>query len=108
MMLVNAICLAYAIYFIHVICSWDGHIFSRLDRWMEEAEAPEWLTKPFYDCPICMSIWWGMIFQAALHYDFHVERFSGYVPEMLFTCMIAGGINVLNVIASKAYEKMTD
>lgn len=20
---------------------------------------PEWISKPWYDCPVCMTAWWG-------------------------------------------------
>lgn len=92
-----AFCLAFAIFFIHVT-TWDSHIFHKVNKFTENW--PEWIRKPLFDCPICMSPWWGMAIQLVLFRDSFIEMF--------FINMVAGGINVLNVIAAKAYDIMTD
>lgn len=99
-----AFCLAFAIFFIHVT-TWDSHIFHGVNKLTENW--PEWIRKPLFDCPICMSPWWGMAIQGVFNL-IGITIFSNNIMIMFFTCMVAGGINVLNVIAAKAYDIMTD
>lgn len=38
---------------------WEGMIFGFIRKWLQVL--PEKLQMPIFDCPICMSIWYGEI-----------------------------------------------
>jgi hypothetical protein len=38
--------------------TWDKHIFSGIRNIIDEKSA---ISKPLYNCPICMTPWWGTI-----------------------------------------------
>ncbi len=50
--------IALIVFFVHA-CFWEGMILDkvRYQLW----NAPSWITKPLYDCPICMTPWWGSL-----------------------------------------------
>lgn len=49
---------AMIVYFFHA-CTWEGMIFAVVDKALKNQ--PDYLRKPLYDCPICMSVWWGPV-----------------------------------------------
>lgn len=85
-MIEHAIIIAFATLFLHA-CTWEGMIFGFIPaitwNWAE------WIKKPLYDCPICMSFWWGGMILLLLGNSFSIEFF--------ITLLAAGGINVLLV-----------
>lgn len=46
---------------IHVIFTWDG-MFGYEAGNFAEALLPQWLSKPLFLCPTCMSSIWGTLF----------------------------------------------
>lgn len=102
----NALFIAYAVFFLNVIFNWQGQIFDKLGEWLDE-RLPEYISKPLYGCPICMSIWWGVAFQYVMYLN-GVEGYGNAFVPIFLTAMCAGGINVINVVIGKWYEKMTE
>lgn len=47
---------ALIVLFLHVCC-WEGMIFSFVTKILKNI--PDYLKKPLFSCPICMTIWWG-------------------------------------------------
>lgn len=73
--------------FIHVICTWDGMIFSGIKKVLDENKK---YSKPIYTCPICMSFWWGTLIY---------WLFIGLsVSDWIITVFAAGGFLVIFVI----------
>lgn len=75
--------------FVHA-CTWEGMIGEKIGElfW----EAPVWIKKPLFSCPICMCPWWGsgliVLFGILTDYWPH--------PVVWFLELaIAGGINVV-------------
>jgi hypothetical protein len=94
-----AFIIAYAVLFVHVTF-WEEHIFEEVGNWLD-MKLPEWLQKPLYGCPICMSFWYGFIAMLILN------------PELNFwqraaTVFAAGGINVINVVFTTFLGKMKE
>ena len=89
--------IAFTVFFIHVT-TWPSHIWEKPANWLDR-NIPEWLSKPLYGCPICMTPHWGFVIHSI---------FWGVNWIMIVTIFAAAGINVFSVIASKAYEKMID
>lgn len=66
---------------------------------------PPWLTKPLYDCPVCMAPWLGAILYASGVLE--VET----IGRAVLTCLAAGGINfafITYVASWPDYEQPTD
>lgn len=88
--LFRSILIALAVLFIHV-STWEGMInewvHSVADSW------PPWIKKPLFDCPICMSFWWGLLINAI------GVGSQGWQPIGLFNAIImvfaAGGLNAV-------------
>ena len=80
----------------------EGMIFARVRsltfRW------PPWITKPLYDCPVCMAPWLGAILYAVGILE------APTIGLAVLTCLAAGGINfaLLNYLAWPDYEPPAD
>jgi hypothetical protein len=75
--------------FLHV-CTWEGMLLQRVPVWFWNA--PVWIKKPLYDCPVCMSPWWGSLIIAVF------GLLTGYWPHWwVWICevFVAGGISAL-------------
>jgi hypothetical protein len=82
--------LALIILFIHS-CTWDGMIFSFARKVIKEDTM---LSKPIYNCPICMGPWWGTLM--------YVTLFGwGSWQEWVLVVGSASGFGVIFVIAIK-------
>jgi hypothetical protein len=72
--------------FIHA-CTWEGMILQFIPNFFWDA--PVWIKKPVFDCPICMAPWYGVL----------IMILSGWYPVNLAQPFIilamAGGINVV-------------
>jgi hypothetical protein len=77
-----SVLIAFAVLFIHTTTN-EGHIFEDVANWLD-TKLPEWIIKPLYGCPICMSPHWGLLLYVMYVY-FNLE-----IVVMLFA---AGGIN---------------
>ena len=102
-MLVSAFIIAFIVYFIKAT-TWKGMIFhgviERL-RWL-----PKKLRKPLFECPICMTPWWGVAIYLIGHYA-GLEEFNELsFRRLIFTVFAAAGINTLFLILNKIYDTL--
>lgn len=67
----------------------EGEIFGKLGAWMYNA-LPAWMHKPLFDCPICMTPWYGTAIYALLPGPFVVSYWWWAV-------LAAMGLNVIIV-----------
>ena len=77
-----SILIAFAVLFLNAT-TWEGQIFEDVANWLD-TKLPEWISKPLYGCPICMSFWYGSAF-----YLFY----NGYDKWILIVVFAAAGIN---------------
>jgi hypothetical protein len=54
--MITVLSIALITLFLHA-CTWDGMILEVVHAVLQDL--PVFLKKPLYDCPICMTIWWG-------------------------------------------------
>lgn len=94
-MLKKAVAFSLVTYFLHVT-TWEGHIFHRPANWLRE-KLPESLQKPLFDCPICMTPYYGTI-MLLLQKGKHKE-----LVKDILTVGAAAGLSSLLVIASKLH-----
>lgn len=94
---------ALTVLFLHV-CTWEGMIFGFIHSGLKQL--PDYIKKPIYDCPICMSVWWGSII---LYIGTITDAW--YQPKLFEWILIvfsAGGINTVLIYivdAGKAIAK---
>jgi hypothetical protein len=94
----TSLLISFTVLFIHAT-TWEGQIWEDVGNWLDR-KLPEWLSKPLYGCPICMSFWYGGIILFLLGWQFNVT--------FVLTVFAAGGISVINVIICKWYQRMID
>ena len=80
-----SILIAFAVLFIHTTTN-EGHIFEDMANWLD-TKLPDWIIKPLYGCPICMSFWWGSAFYIFYNWE------EGFNKEILIVVFCAAGIN---------------
>lgn len=85
-MIVIALEISLIILFIHAT-TWDGHIFSFVRNWIDEKKK---IAKPIYNCPICMTPWYGTALYLVLF------KFS--FLEWFLTIGVAAGFSVIYVL----------
>jgi hypothetical protein len=103
-MLTAALIIALMVYFIKST-TWKGMIFhplaERCKNW------PEKLRKPIFECPICMTPWWGTIIYLVGHY-LDLREFSVLsVGRIVFTVFVAAGINTIFLMVNKIYDTLS-
>ncbi|MBK7885140.1 MAG: hypothetical protein IPJ81_16145 [Chitinophagaceae bacterium] len=94
--------IALVVLFIHVT-TWEGMI----NEWVGRVfwDAPSWLKKPLFDCPICMAPWWGALIIIIGEW-FGAWPCYGFFKEIIML-FAAGGINtVLIYIISSDKEEI--
>lgn len=94
---------AFIVLFLH-ICTREGMIFSFVSALLKPL--PDYIKKPLYDCPICMTIWWGslILFLGNLNSIWQVHN----PIEWIFILFSAAGINTVLIYivdSSKAITK---
>jgi len=94
----TSLLISYAVLFIHAT-TWEGQIWEDVGNWLDR-KLPEWISKPLYGCPICMSFWYGGIILFLFGWQFNVM--------FVLTVFAAGGVSVINVIICKWYQRMID
>jgi hypothetical protein len=99
----TSLLISYAVLFIHAT-TWEGQIWEDVGNWLDR-KLPEWLSKPLYGCPICMSFWWGFVIVCLLQ-GFKVAYYNGIENSIIV--FAAGGVSVINVIICKWYQRMID
>jgi len=77
-----SVLITFAVLFINST-TWEGMIFEDVANYLD-TKLPEWVSKPLYGCPICMSIWWGSAFYLL---------YEGWNIEMLIVVFAAAGMN---------------
>ena len=77
-----SILIAFAVLFIHTTTT-EGHIFEDVANWLD-TKLPDWIIKPLYGCPICMSFWYG----SAMYILYH-----GFDKWIILVVFCAAGIN---------------
>lgn len=99
-MIETAFIVAFVVLFMHVT-TWEGMI----NEWVGKAlfNAPEWIKKPLYDCPICMAPWWGSVCLAAM--CLYSSEWLNPVSWIILV-FSAGGINavLIYIISSNKEE----
>ena len=89
-----SILIAFAVLFLNAT-TWEGQIFEDVANWLD-TKLPEWISKPLYGCPICMSFWWG---------SFAYIVYEGVEIEMILVVFAAAGINAFIVNLNNYIEK---
>lgn len=93
--------IALTILFLHA-CTREGMIFSFIPEFFWNA--PVWIKKPLYDCPVCMAPWWGSV----IIFFYYPVLFGDWPDGFTWLILIAvsGGINV--VLASLITEEKAE
>lgn len=91
-MIEQAIIIALIVLFLHAT-TWDGHIFEGIRKLVDEDSK---ISKPIYNCPICMTPWWGTL----IYWLF----FNISLIDWLLTVGAASGFGVLSVILIHAKD----
>ncbi|HUQ97171.1 MAG TPA: hypothetical protein VM010_05870 [Chitinophagaceae bacterium] len=102
-MLTSAFIIAFIVYFIKAT-TWKGMIFHGVIEklnWL-----PKKLRKPLFECPICMTPWWGVAIYLVGYYS-GLEEFNELsFRRLIFTVFAAAGINTLFLILNKIYDTL--
>ena len=102
-MIETAFILAFIVYFIKAT-TWKGMIFYEMtekwERW------PEFIRKPLYECPVCMTPWWGIVIYFLGHYTGLTKFADIRFQRILFTVFTAAGINTIFLIINKIYDTL--
>lgn len=77
-----SILIAFAVLFIHTTTN-EGHIFEDVANFLD-TKLPDWIIKPLYGCPICMSFWYG---------SFAYIIYNGFDKWIVLVVFCAAGIN---------------
>jgi hypothetical protein len=85
-MIITSLQISLVILFMHAT-TWDGHIFEFVRNWIDEKKK---ISKPVYNCPICMTPWYGTLLYLLLF------RFS--FLDWFFTIGTAAGFSVIYVL----------
>jgi hypothetical protein len=102
-MLTSAFIIAFIVYFIKAT-TWKGMIFHGVIEklnWL-----PKKLKKPLFECPICMTPWWGVAIYLIGHYAGLEEFGELSFRRLIFTVFAAAGINTLFLILNKIYDTL--
>jgi len=102
-MVETAFIIAFIVYFIKAT-TWKGMIFHELSEKLESW--PEAVRKPLYECPICMTPWWGLIIYLIGHYSGLQEFDELSFPRVVFTILVASGINTIFLLINKIYDTL--
>lgn len=89
-MIEKSFILALIVLFLHA-CTWKGMIFSFVAENLKDL--PDFIKKPLYDCPICMTLWWG----ALINWIGNISNiWQSHNPvELGFILFAAAGINTV-------------
>lgn len=102
-MLNDAFIIAFIVYFIKAT-TWKGMIFHGITK--TRAWLPEKIRKPLFECPVCMTPWWGVIIYLIGHYAGLVEFTELSFRRVIFTVFAAAGINTFFLILNKIYDTL--
>lgn len=65
---------------------WEDAIFDFVRTWGDK-HLPEKPRKPIYDCPVCMTPWYGSLF--------YILVYNGGLKEWLIVVIAAMGLNAV-------------
>jgi len=102
-MLEQAFIIAFIVYFIKAT-TWKGMIFYRPKEKL--VGLPSFIRKPFFECPVCMTPWWGIAVYLLAHYSGIREFEVLTVARLLFTVLVSSGINTVILLINKIYDQM--
>lgn len=102
-MLYSAFIIAFIVYFIKAT-TWKGMIFYEVTQKWEHW--PEAIRKPLYECPVCMTPWWGVLIYLAGYYAGLPEFSELTFQRVIFTVFTAAGINTVFLIFNKIYDTL--
>lgn len=93
---------AVIVYFIHA-CTWEKMIFGFVRKALKKM--PDWLKKPLFDCPTCMTIWWGpsILGLAIVKMNIYITG-----PECVAILFFAAGLNAMIGSLGEAINKKCD
>ncbi|MFO8147976.1 MAG: hypothetical protein ACQEWG_03650 [Bacteroidota bacterium] len=104
-MLQQAFIIAFIVYFLKAT-TWKGMIFHKPKEKLENL--PSYIRKPFFECPICMTPWWGIVVYLLAHYSGLPEFEKLSFARLIFTVLVSSGINTVILILNKIYDKLSD
>jgi hypothetical protein len=109
-MIEQVLIVSFIVYFIHA-SFWPDQIFGRVAYWLEE-RLPEKLTMPLFNCPICMTPWWGTLGILIAHHS-GVSLFPDvHWLTIMIIVFSAAGLNTvllqLNRIANVLHDQYED
>ena len=97
-----AVVIALIVYFIKAT-TWKGMIFEKIGKFLDRI-LPEKLYKPIIGCPVCMTIWWGLLVYF-IGYFTNIELFQDIRAQVvIYTLFIASGINTVILMLNKVYD----
>lgn len=93
---------AFTVLFIH-ITFWEGMIFESIGKLLKSL--PNYIRKPLYDCPICMTPWWGsvLLLIGQLNNLWHIHNWF----EWIVILFAAAGINAVLIYIVDAGKAIT-
>lgn len=76
--------------FIHA-CTREKMVIYVVNR--STKKAPDFLRKPLFECPTCMSMWWGpsIIAYGIIRLGWEFQN----IDEVFVTCILSGGMNYM-------------
>ncbi len=100
--LISCILSALAINFVYCLFQ-AGMIFEFVRKMLWRLPAA--IKKPLYDCLICMSFWYGMLFYK-INLVCWMDTDFAFI-DMIYSAVITGGINYLFTLFAGDYELYT-
>lgn len=104
-MLEQAFIIALIVYFLKAT-TWKGMIFYGPKEKLKNL--PSFIRKPFFECPICMTPWWGTIVYLVAHFSGLPEFEELTAVRLIFTVLISSGINTVILLLNKIYDKINE
>lgn len=105
-MITQIIIISLSVYFIHA-CFWPNMIFGRIAAWLE-ARIPDKLTQPLFNCPICMTPWWGAgLYWIAVYTN--IPYFTTWHwPTVIAVLFSAAGLNTILLQVNRIANTVND
>lgn len=105
-MMEQVLLIAFAVYFIHATF-WPEQIFGKLAEWLE-SWMPEKLTMPLFNCPICMTPWWGTLIYWVCHW-LDIALFADVRwPVIILTVFAGAGLNTILLQVNRIANVMNE
>lgn len=105
-MIASIVIIALVVYFIHA-CFWPTMIFGGIAGWLE-ARLPEKLTQPLFNCPICMTPWWG----AGIYLLLNRLQIAAFADARIQTIVVvlfaAAGLNTILLQVNRIANTIND